>query len=48
MQAKAIMPKPGAIAPAAVAPASVPAPASTKAGPAIAPAKEDAHAHEAR
>jgi general secretion pathway protein L len=52
MQAKAIMPKPGAVAPvataAAAAPATVPAPASTKAAAPTPPAKEDARAHEAR
>jgi general secretion pathway protein L len=49
MQAKAMMPKPDAVAPARAAPAlTAPAPASTKAAASTAPVKEDARAHEAR
>jgi general secretion pathway protein L len=51
MQAKAMMPKPDAVAPARAAPAPTapaPAPASTKAAASTAPVKEDARAHEAR
>jgi general secretion pathway protein L len=49
MQAKAMMPKPDAVAPARAAPAlTAPAPASTKAAASTAPVKEDDRAHEAR